>query len=230
MPIIEQLTADNVSVSPTASVADDAVGVPGAKLKWFVAIVTNRSEKRVAAMLDRLGVQNYVATQEQVRLRPSGRRVTVEQIVIPAKVFVRTTEAERRQLLQLPGINRYLSNHAAGRPESSVSSRSKGTGASPVAPPGKGTYIAASPVAIVPDAEIEILRFMLGQSDNPVTISDNRPFAVGEKVKVIRGQLQGLTGEISRIPAPTATLTVRIPILGYAQVTIDPTSLSHLPD
>lgn len=275
MPNIEQLTTPKNAISPTPPAADDAVGVaaanppstsPGAApaptpdLKWFVAIVNNRSEKRTAALLESRGIQTYVATQEQIRVRPNGRRVKVEQTVIPAKIFVRATEAQRRHLVELPCINRFLTTRA-NNPSRSLSpspslSRAAEKAPAPRTSAGRSPLRTPPSIAIVTNAEIEILKFMLGQSDHPVTLTDSRPFTLGQKVKVIRGQLQGLTGEITRLPAPLSSqpslsaapttpssphtpspkptpsstlLTVRIPILGYALVTIDSSSLSPLP-
>ena len=51
------------------------------------------------------------------------------------------------------------------------------------------------PLAIISDAEIERLKFMLGQSDVPIEITKNT-FKTGDKVRVIRGNLAGLEGEV----------------------------------
>ena len=122
--------------------ADGAGGVCGAK--WYVAIVNSRHEKAVGDKLREISVESYVATQKEVRLWKNGRRKTIDRVVIPSVVFIRCTEEERRHLVTLPYINRFMINRTA-------------------APIGL-----RRPVAVIADTEMQKLRFMLGQTDTPV--------------------------------------------------------------
>lgn len=173
---------------------DGAVGVPPSK--WFVAIVNARHEKTVAEKLEALGYGAYVAAQKEMRVWKNGRRKVVDRVVIPSVVFVNCTEKVRRQIVNFPYIYRFMVN------------RSADSGA------------LNKPVAVIPDKEIEKLKFMLGQSDYPVNF-EPISFKVTDNVRVIRGSLAGLVGEVIKESDGTQTLTVVIEHLGCAKVNID---------
>lgn len=173
---------------------DDAVGVP--RGKWFVAIVNSRHEKTVAEKLESLGHRAYVAAQKEMRVWKNGRRKIVDRVVIPSVVFVHCTEKTRREIVNLPYIFRFMVN------------RSADSGA------------LNKPVAVIPDKEIEKLKFMLGQSDVPVNF-EPISFKVKDNVRVIRGSLTGLVGEVVKESDGIQTLTVVIEHLGCAKVNID---------
>ena len=180
--------------APEAFAPDDAVGVSG----WYVAIVNHNSEHNVADRLRDLGYDVYVASQVELRQRANGRKVKVNRLVIPSKIFIRCTEAQRRQIVALPYIKRFMTNIA-------------GTAA-----PGMH-----KPLVVIPPYQMYILRFMLGHTDRPVHVVSG-PYRKGERIRVIRGNLSGLTGEIHTDPAGSHQLTVSLDILGYATVQIEP--------
>ena len=62
---------------------------------------------------------------------------------------------------------------------------------------------------------------MLGQSDYPVEFIPTE-FKVNDNVRVIRGKLCGLEGEIRENSDGTHTLIVSLSLLGGATVFIDP--------
>ena len=74
--------------------------------------------------------------------------------------------------------------------------------------------------AIIPDSQIEQLKFILGQSDYPVTF-DSTIFKVNDKVRVVRGPLMGLTGEIVNCDDKYLELAVPIGIRGAARLNIE---------
>ncbi len=188
-------------------VTDDAVGVSDGKhrviqktqhdlRKWFVAIVNHHSENKVAERLSEMGYECYVASQDELRIRANGRRVHVQRVLIPSKIFIHCTEDERLVIVRLPFVNRFMTNPAT---------QNTGT----------------KKVATVPQEEIDLLRFMLGYSDSPVNISSQN-FAKGQRVRVVRGRLAGLEGEIVADPDGTHSLVVHLDMLGYAKVCISP--------
>lgn len=174
---------------------DDAVGVPEAK--WFVAIVNSRHEKSVAESLLNLNVECYVATQKEMRVWKNGKRKIIDRVVIPSMVFVKCTEKDRRNIVALPFINRFMVNRAAE------------------------TGCMNKPVAVIGDAEIAKLKFMLGQSERPVEFIPSA-YKVKDVVRVVRGSFQGLTGEILTNSDGTQDLLVGISMLGGARMLIDP--------
>lgn len=191
---------------PATQRADGAVGVPTAN--WYVAIVNARHEKAVAQRLLDTGHTAYVATQQELHIWKNGRRKKIDRVVIPSVVFIRCTEQQRRQIVTLPYICRFMVNRTAA----------------------PGTH--ARPVAIVPDDQIQKLRFMLGQTDYPV---DFQPVAyrVNDNVRIIRGPLAGLTGQVtaattSSSPSSPQTITILIAHLGCAHLTIPARDLAPL--
>lgn len=188
-----------VSTGPCG--VDDAVGVP--ERKWFVAIVNSRHERSVADKLQEISVESYVATQRELHVWANGRRKYVDRVIIPSVVFVKCSEKERRQLVNLVYINRFMVNRTAD---------SGGLN---------------KPVAVIGDSEIEKLKFMLGQTDKPVEFVPT-VFRVNDNVRVIRGSLRGLEGEIRANSDGTHTLTVGLPLLGGAVVFIDPQDVEKI--
>jgi len=185
-----------------ASGVGGTVGVPEAK--WFIAIVNNRTEKSVAAKLSKQGVENYLPVQEEVHLWANGKRVKVEKVMIPSKIFIHCTEQRRREIVNLPYIFRFMTNISGART--------------------RGGF---RPLAVVPDYEIKRLQFMLGVSDAEVTFSES--FVKGTKVKVIRGLFKGLCGEILQdADSDTNRLYINIDFLGSASVVIDPADIEMI--
>jgi len=194
---------DNRLASGSSDV-DDAVGVPDAG--WFVAIINNHTEKSTAEKLTKMGVENYLPTQSEIRVWRTGKRVKIDRVLIPAKIFIHCTEKERRELVYLPFINRFMVNIAAER--GAFSNR---------------------PLAIVPEDEIEKLKFMLGASDGEVSFSEH--FVKGQKIEVVRGPLRGLVGEIAEdVDSGVSRLYVNISCLGCASVTINPNDVKPIDD
>lgn len=188
-------------VTAEPSGVDGAVGVPEAK--WFVAIVNSRHEKSVAEKLQTTGIETYVAAQKEMRVWANGRRKIVDRVVIPSMVFVKCTEQRRRQIVNLPYVNRFLVN------------RSTDSGG------------LNKPVAVIGDAEIKKLKFMLSQSDSPIEFAPTE-FRVNDNVRVLRGSLRGLEGEIRECSDGTHTLVVSVSFLGGAIVHIQPQDVEKI--
>jgi len=187
------------SLLPVTDVVDDAVGVE--KNYWFVAIVNHNSEKQSSEKLNALNIENYLPTQTEFRVWKNGRKNKVDRIVIPSVIFVYCTEQKRREIVGLPFIFRFMTDKAG------TSSKSSG-----------------KPLATIPDEQIRRLKFMLGQSDIPVEITE-RPFKAGDKVRVVRGDLAGLEGEVLDLRNSRNELIVTLDFFGCARLTIDTVNL-----
>lgn len=187
------IVTDGESIA--ANVVNDAVGVE--KSYWFVAIVNHNSEKGVAEKLEKLGIRYYLPTQSEIKVWKNGRKVKVDRVVIPSTIFIHCTEPQRREIVGLPFINRFMTNKA-------------------------GTINGCShkPIATIPDNQIETLKFMLGNSETPVTLSAAN-FKQGDKVRVIRGRLKGLEGEVMDLSKNKTELLVGLDFFGCAKLTID---------
>ena len=72
--------------------------------------------------------------------------------------------------------------------------------------------------ALIPDSQMERFRFMLDYSEQAVEMCSEH-LQPGEQVKVIKGPLTGLTGELMTMDGKSK-LAVRINMLGAAQVEV----------
>lgn len=187
------------SLSPVADVVDGTVGVE--KSYWFVAIVNHNSEKRSSEKLNDLNIENYLPTQTEFRVWKNGRKNKVERIVIPSIIFVYCTEQKRKEIVGLPFIFRFMTDKA-----------------------GTSSNSPSKPLATIPDEQINRLKFMLGQSDIPVEIAE-KPFKAGDKVRVIRGNLAGLEGEVMDLRNSKSELIVVLNFFGCARLLIDTINL-----
>lgn len=178
-----------------ASKACDAVGVSSAR-RWYVAVVNNNTERVCGERLARSGYETYVPVSVEDVVTADGGVKSVERIVIPAVVFVRCTEMERRRrVVAMPFVKRFMTDRASQ--------------------PRRGTR----PVAVVSDTEIQTLRFLLYNSDSPVSIVP-RSIRRGDLVRVVRGKLRGIVGRVVRHSDGTSFLLVQLDVLGCARMQI----------
>jgi transcription antitermination factor NusG len=80
--------------------------------------------------------------------------------------------------------------------------------------------------AVIPDAQMEAFRFMVDLSETPVNFDccDLQP---GEQVRVVRGPLKGLTGELITIDGKSS-IVIRIDRLGCAAVEMNATMVERM--
>lgn len=183
-------------VTPTTDVVDDAVGV---EIRfWFVAIVNNHSERKTAERLQKPWVggayECYVPTQKKTRIWKNGRKNVVDEILLPAMIFIHCTKEKQKEAKQNHYVFRFLKDPAIKDADN-------------------------IDATIIPDDQVERFREMLEKSDKPVSV-ENAHFKLGDKVKVRTGSLAGLEGNIIREPNATY-LVIRIEALGYAKVQIE---------
>ena len=75
----------------------------------------------------------------------------------------------------------------------------------------------------IPDEQIEKLKFLLHNADANVSIVEN--LKVGDKVRLVRGPMKGLEGELSHIKENKPIVAIRIDGLGYACVSVEKINL-----
>lgn len=175
-----------------------AVGVP--ETHWFIAIVKNNTEFSTQAKLEDKGYETYVPYQNKTIVSSTGRKIIKKSVVIPTTVFIKCSEQQRIDILQYPFINRFLVNRTQAKDSFN-----------------------RSPVAKIPASQIDKLKFMVGNSDEDITIE---PFSIhlGDEVEVIRGGLKGLVGHVEEINYKTRIL-IRIDALGYAGVKVNSSNI-----
>ena len=186
---------------PPAQKVDDAVGMPNRQ--WFVAIVGRNTEKACRERLAALGYEAYVATQLETRVWRTGQKKQVERVLISNLIFIHVTERERLEIVKLPYINYFLTDKA-----------------------GRTNDFGRHPLAVIPDSQMDMLRFMLYHAESPVTFT-SEPLRLGDRIRVVRGQLAGCEGCVA-MEGNQTHLVVRIDFLGSAQVTISPDDLEKI--
>jgi transcription antitermination factor NusG len=165
--------------------------------RWVVAIVKNNTEKACEEKLAKMGLTTYVPTQTEVRRWSNGRKKTIQRIVIPSILFLHVDEKERLAALNCPLIHKFMTNKAS-----------------------RADQFNRHPIATIPNRQIEMLQFMLYHADQPVTI-EGRPLHIGDSVRVVRGNLQGLEGYIQDYHQGGSSIIVNLDILGCARVNIN---------
>ena len=75
----------------------------------------------------------------------------------------------------------------------------------------------------IPDEQIEKLKFLLHNADAKVSIVEN--LKVGDRVRLVRGPMKGLEGELSYIEENKPIVAIRIDGLGYACVSVEKINL-----
>lgn len=169
---------------------------------WFVAFMRkHNTEKSSAEKLQKLGYDCYVAIQPEWRVWRNGKRKKIDRVVIPSIVFIRCTEAERKMIVQESYISRFMMDRAVAN--------------------------ANRKLAIVPPIQIERLKFMLGQSDIPVEFA-NQCYKPGDKVRIVRGGLKGLEGEVIYADNGKSDFIVSVDFLGNARLTVNTVDLEPI--
>jgi transcription antitermination factor NusG len=172
----------------------DAVGMQ--ERKWVIAIVTNNTEKKCSEKLMKMGYESYVPTQQETHRWCTGKTKIIDRIVLPSLVFIRVNESERKEIVTLSFIHKFMTDRA-----------------------GAVDCFNHHAIATIPDAQIEALKFMLYNSETPITI-ESIPLKLGDKIQVIRGKLSGLVGSVLYCSDIESYLCVRLDILGCAKVKI----------
>ena len=124
----------------------------------------------------------------------SDRKKKIERVVIPMIVFIHTDEMTERRLRMQTYIRKILS------------------------------YPGQWKAAVIPDAQIDRLKFMLRHAESSVELLE-QTLQVGEAIRVARGPLKGLEGEIYQVQPDKPMVAIRIDCLGYACVSIEKSDL-----
>ena len=82
--------------------------------------------------------------------------------------------------------------------------------------------------AVIPDSQNDRLKFMLRPAESSVELL-GQTLQVGEAIRVARGPLKGLEGEIYQVQPDKPMVAIRIDCLGYACVSIDKSDLEIIP-
>lgn len=186
---------ENLKRTTTQKVGD-AVGVPNAeKREWFVAIVNNRSEKKYAQFLYDRGYEVFVPIQKVKHTWCNGIVRTIDHVLIAAMIFVYCTENERKVIVNLPFVKRFMVDQSKKNKD--------------------GRHL----IARIPEKQIDTFRKLLGKAEKPITF-EPLPLNVGDKVRVTRGEFMGIEGRILQQRYNETFLIVEINLLGCAKLGI----------
>ena len=158
--------------------------------KFWIAAYTRPKSEKKAASELPKSVNTYVATQTLIR-QWSDRKKKIESVVIPMVIFAEvSTEEEILAIKKHPLVLKVL------------------------------TLPGQKQAAHIPAKQIEQLKFMLEESDNPVEFIPGN-IKVLSPVRVIRGCLLGLEGIVERTSEGKTFIIVAIDILGGAKVSVN---------
>ena len=159
-------TANNAEMSLADMHKGSGFAVESGKEKWYIAECKPTKEGTIRTMLTNAHFEVYVASRIEEKVYKSRNRYKKETVVIPGKVFVRTTEDKLMGImLGYSSVHRFMLNRSAK----------------------DRTY------AFVPEHEMRQLQYILGNAENPVLITAES-LKVNQKIRVMRGPLVGLEG------------------------------------
>lgn len=153
--------------------------------RWLVAIVRICHERKTSERLTKMGIENFLPIQQEIR-QWSDRRKVVDRVLLPMMLFVHVDPQEQKEVLTLAAVSRYMVLRGESTP------------------------------AVIPDQQMLRFKFMLDYSDEVVCMSES-PLSPGEKIRVIKGPLTGLEGELVNVNGKSKVV-VRLTVLGYACV------------
>ena len=120
----------------------------------------------------------------------SDRKKKIDRIIIPMVIFILVDKEEENNLRKSSIIYKFIS------------------------------YPGQKEVAIIPNEQIEKLKFMLHNADSAVEFSDTI-YEIGEEIEIVRGPLKGLYGELCYTEKGNPMIGVYVKLLGYSYVSVD---------
>ena len=193
---MKQKMGVNKEFSRLAGCASCAVGIASDYQNWYIAIVRNNTEKTSYHKLRALGYEVFLPIQEEVSIWKDGRKKKRDRILLPGLLFIHLTEKQRKEVVVLPYINKFMVNRAG-----TVNSNNR------------------HPIAIVPTEQVEGLKFMLGDKSSTVNIEPLN-LKTGDKVRIIRGNLRGLEGNVYQNSSGNSYIVIRLENLCCASVRV----------
>ena len=185
----------NIAITSLAELhKDSSIAIESTKLRWYIAECKETRERTLRTMLQKAGYEAYVASQVETHVYKSRNRRTVEKVLLPCRVFVHT-EVEKLPglLMEYSSLYRFQLNRA-----------------------GTSDEYGHKPFAFVPDDQMQQLRYVLGQAENPVYFTTD-DLHLNQKVRVMRGVLAGFEGwYLQKGSASYVVLKVEMGFSNYA--------------
>lgn len=173
---------------------DDSPSMENAKsqalTKYWIAALVKMNAERKVSV--KLSKLGYhnYVPTQTVIRQWSDRKKKIEKVVIPMVIFVWVDKEEEKSLRRDSGVYKLIS------------------------------YPGQKEAAVIPNEQIENLKFMLNKADSEVEFSDTA-YEVGDEVEIVRGPLMGLYGELCYAEKGKPMLGVYVNLLGYSYVNVD---------
>ena len=195
----ESNISENARESQAAEHKGSGFAVSNAQ--WYIAECKPTRERTIREMLKKVGYEVYVASQTEKHRYKSGNTRTVEHIILPGKVFVRTEEANLVSIMtSFSSVYRFQLNRAAAADK-----------------------YGNKPFAFVPTADMDRLMDFLQKSEKPVIITDMK-LKLDQEVKVVSGPLAGFEGRFYR-EGPATYIVIKVALgsnhYAYTEVSIN---------
>lgn len=167
-----------------------------ARSKYWIAIYTRPRSEKKTA--DEL---NRLGIETYLPIQKilrqwSDRKKIVDVPVIPMILFANIADDDLHRIKAHPLVLNYISNSEKKSP------------------------------AHIPNDQIDKLKYMLGQSDIPVSFEPGY-FKSDEIVEIVRGSLKGLSGTVKAVKDDMTEVWISINLLGGAVMKIKSTELEH---
>ena len=168
---------------------------------WLAAYVRLYHEKKTRDRLTAMGIESFLPVQEEIH-QWSDRRKKIYTLSLHDALPICRKKIERVVIPMMIFVHVDPAERAEVLTLSSVSRYMVLRG--------------QSTPAVIPDEQMERFRFMLDYSEEAIEVCSS-PLAPGEQVRVIKGPLAGLEGELVTIDGKSK-VAVRLDMLGCAHV------------
>ena len=136
---------------------------------WYAAKTRHQAERKIKRKLDEMKIENFIPFQTEM-IERNGKKVKKEKPIIPNLIFIRTDYNTALSLPNELGISiNYLRN------------------------------LQTKSLLIVPDKQMQDFMFLVDFSEEIIMLDNAANLKSGERVRVIKGKLMGLEGELIRL-------------------------------
>ena len=151
----------------------------GCELHWYPMRVTYHREMKIKALLDAIGIENFLPMQWKIKVLKTGKKKRVLVSTIPNLIFVRATQQFLTEL---------KTTHEEFEPMRYMMKRSLSGNKK-------------SEIIIVPDKQMANFMKVASVQDDSVMALDSKDFinSAGKRVRVIDGTFKGVEGIVKRI-------------------------------
>lgn len=165
-------------------------GIPQVQTKYWIAVLVKMNTEKKVSSMLSKLGYHNYVPTQTVVRQWSDRKKKIDRIIIPMIVFVRVDKDEENNLRKHSFVYKFIS------------------------------YPGQREAAVIPNEQIEKLKFMLNHADSAVEFSDNI-YEIGEEIEIVRGPLKGLYGKLCYAEKGKPVVGVYVNLLGYSYANVD---------